>query len=91
MLLLGQRGDFNFHLWLLQEMIRIKTRLIRSGWTGLTKNERSFVCEAARLKVDFNSADSFQIFAERSLAIAERYFEIERRHGDEKAESEEGK
>lgn len=89
MLLLGQRGDFNFHLWLLQEMIRIKARLDRSGWNGLTKNERSFVREAARLKLDFNSADSFRIFAERSLAIAERYFEIERRHGEAAAESEE--
>lgn len=77
MLLLGQRGDFNYHLWLLQEMFRIRTRLIRNGWNGLTKNERAFIREVAQLKVDFNSADSFRVFAERSLAIAERYFDLE--------------
>ena len=91
MLLLGQRGDFNYHLWLLQEMFRIRTRLIRNGWNGLTKNERAFIREVAQLKVDFNSADSFRVFAESSLAIAERYFEIERQHSDEVKESEEGK
>lgn len=37
------------------------------------------------------SADSFRIFAESSLAIAERYFEIERQYSDEVKESEEGK
>lgn len=78
LLLLGQRGDFNFHLWLVQEMSRIKTRLNRKGWNGLTKRERSIIRETAWLAdIDFNSNNSFRAFSERSLAIAERYFEME--------------
>ena len=78
-LLSGQRGDFNFHLWLVQEMSRIKTRLNRNGWNGLTKRERSIIRETAWL-ADIDFDNSFRAFAERSLAIAKRYYELEHSH-----------
>lgn len=72
MLLSGQRGDFNYHLWLVQELSRIKGRLEQNGWNGLTNAERTFVRDVARL-ADVNETRDF---SERSLAIAERYFRI---------------
>lgn len=79
LLLLGQRSDdFNYHRWLVQNLIRIKTRLNRNGWNGLTKRERSAIRETALLDIDFNN--SFRAFAERSLAIAKRYYELEHSH-----------
>jgi len=74
MLLSGQRGDFNYHLWLVTTMSLIKARLERNGWDKLAENGRSLVLDMAQL-----SELDARAFAERSLAIAERYFEIERR------------
>lgn len=78
-LLSGQRGDFNFHLWLVQEMSRIKTRLNRNGWNGLKEVERTFVRETAEL-ADLDFDNSFRAFSERSLAIAKRYYAMEHSH-----------
>lgn len=74
-LLLGQRGDFNFHRWLVQELSRINGRWNMDGspgWGKLSKHERSFIEDVANL-ADLETQD----FAESSLAVAERYFEIE--------------
>lgn len=71
-LLLGQRGDFNFHRWLVTTMSLIKARLERNGWDKLAENDRSLVLDMAQL-----SELDGRAFAESSLAVAERYFEIE--------------
>lgn len=74
LLLSGQRGDFNFHLWLVTTLSRIKARLNRDGWSGLKEHEQALVAEAARLaELDFPN------FAKRSLAVSERYFKLENR------------
>lgn len=82
-LLLGQRGDFNFHLWLVTTLSRIKARLNRDGWSGLKEHEQALVAKAARLaELDFPN------FAKRSLAVSERYFKLENRSREGKTKDE---
>lgn len=70
-LLLGQRGDFNYHWRLNLTLHRVRARLKWAGWEKLTENERSLVLDMAKLS-ELDARD----FAERSLEVAERYFEL---------------
>lgn len=74
-LMLGQRGATNLHVQLAHKMGDIKRHSEQNGWNGLTESERALITKTA----DLAEVYDFRDFAERSRAIALRYFEIEQR------------